>query len=117
MNNREKGLLGENMASEFLSKKGYRIIDRNYRTKIGEIDIVAKKDNILVFVEVKTRANTNYGFPYEAVNRKKLNRIVRTSFIYMKENKYVGYQMRYDIIEVFLSNSIKINHIENVFCI
>jgi len=117
VNNIQKGLLGENKAQEYLRSKGYRIRETNYRTRIGEIDIIAEKFDTLVFVEVKTRTNTNYGFPYEAVNRRKLDKIVKSSLIYIKEKGINNYQIRYDIIEVFLYDKLKINHIENVFCI
>ncbi|NLX62100.1 MAG: YraN family protein [Tissierellia bacterium] len=116
-NNRKIGILGEDIAVEHLKSKGYRILERNYRSKIGEIDIIAFKNNILVFIEVKTRSNTNFGFPYEAVNKRKFHKILQTSLIYIKQKGYKGYQIRYDIIEVFLSNNRKINHIENVFCL
>jgi len=113
-NNREKGILGENIARDYLAKKGYRIVEKNYRTKVGEIDLIAEKDNILVFVEVKSRTTTSFGLPCEAVNRKKLNRIVKASHVYIKQNGYKDYQVRYDVIEVFLSGDVRINHIENV---
>lgn len=116
MNNIEKGLYGENLASKHLISKGYKIIDRNYRTKIGEIDIIAIKSRVIVFVEVKTRSSTKYGFPYEAVNKKKQDRIIKSSFVYIKQNNIRDYQIRYDIIEVYLHEDSKINHIENVFC-
>jgi len=115
-NNREKGRLGETIAADYLMKNGYRIIEKNYRTKLGEIDLIAEKDNILVFIEVKSRSNTNFGFPYEAVNRKKINRIIKASLVYLKQKGYENYQIRYDIIEIFLSRDGKINHIKNAFC-
>ncbi|NLY67637.1 MAG: YraN family protein [Tissierellia bacterium] len=116
-NNRNKGIIGENLAVEHLVNKGYGILERNYRTKIGEIDIIAIKNNTLIFVEVKTRTSANFGFPYEAVNKRKFHKILKTSLVYIKQKGYKGYQVRYDIIEVFLSNKRKINHIENVFCL
>lgn len=116
-NNIKKGMFGENKAVKYLMSKGYRIIDRNYRTKIGEIDIIAIKSKVLIFIEVKTRSSTNYGFPYEAVNRRKQEKIVKSSLIYMKHKGLEDWQTRYDIIEVFLQNKLKINHIENAFCI
>jgi putative endonuclease len=116
-NNIEKGLLGERKAQEYLKSKGYKIREINYRTKLGEIDIIAEKSDTLIFVEVKTRTNVNFGFPYEAVSKRKLNKIVKCSLIYLKEKGLINYQIRYDIIEVFLCDQTKINHIENVFCI
>ncbi|MBZ2173889.1 YraN family protein [Schnuerera sp. xch1] len=115
-NNIQKGAYGEGKATKYLISKGYKIIDRNYTTRIGEIDIIAIKSKTLVFVEVKTRSNTNYGFPYEAVNRKKQNKILRSSLIYIKHKKLDNYQARYDIIEVYLHDEPNINHIENAFC-
>lgn len=116
-NNRGKGTLGETIAKDYLIENGYRIVEKNYRTKVGEIDLIAEKDNILVFVEVKSRSTTDFGLPYEAVNRKKINRIIKASLVYVKQNGYGNHQIRYDIIEVFLSRDRRINHIENAFCI
>lgn len=115
-NNRTKGVIGEEIAVKHLKLKGYEILDRNYRTNIGEIDIVAIKHDLLIFVEVKARTNINYGYPYEAVNWKKQEKIIKTSYIYIKHKQLDKYQIRYDIIEVFLQKKPKINHIENAFC-
>ena len=114
-NNKEKGAMGEEIAARYLANKGYRIIDRNYRTNIGEIDIIALKDDLLIFIEVKSRTNIIYGYPYEAVNWKKQEKIIKSSLIYMKHKKLKDYQIRYDIIEIYLQNNRKINHIENAF--
>lgn len=115
-NNIDKGKLGEEKAAKYLQKEGYYIKERNYRTKIGEIDIIAVKSNIIAFVEVKTRTNISYGFPYEAVNWKKQDKIIKSSLIYIKQKKLIDFQMRYDIIEVFLNENLRINHIEDAFC-
>lgn len=115
-NNIDKGLLGEQEATKYLVSKGYHILDRNYRTKVGEIDIIAIRSDILIFIEVKTRTNLKYGYPYEAVNWKKQDKIIKSSFIYMKQKNLTNYQIRYDIIEVFLNKKLNINHIENAFC-
>ncbi len=114
--NIEKGKRGEIIAKEYLISKGYNILDLNYRTKIGEIDIIALDKNILVFVEVKTRTSLNFGYAYEAVNRKKQEKIIYCSQLYQNQKKLLCYQIRYDIIEVYLTTNIKINHIENCFC-
>ena len=71
MNNHELGKEGETRAVEFLWKKGYRILERNFRTKRGEIDIIARNRKEIIFVEVKTRKNLDYGFPSESVNDNK----------------------------------------------
>ncbi|WP_352419586.1 YraN family protein [Proteiniborus sp.] len=115
-NNRNNGIIGENLASNYLLEKGYSILERNFRTKIGEIDIIVKKSNIIVFVEVKARSNTNYGFPYESVNYKKQQKIIRTAQNYINFKGLTNCQYRFDIIEVFLKeNGNKINHIQNAF--
>ena len=72
MNNKEKGDLGELIALKYLTKSGAEIIEKNYKIKTGEIDIIAKIDNELVFIEVKSRSNIRYGYPAEAVNYKKI---------------------------------------------
>lgn len=112
------GNAGENAAAAYLEKKGYEIIERNFHTKAGEIDIIAiSPENTCVFVEVKTRKNILYGRASEAVNRKKQIKIIKTAMSY----HYSG-SARFDVIEIYYSDknvfSIKeINHIENAFCL
>lgn len=115
-NNIDKGKKGELLAKEYLVSKGYSILDINYRNKIGEIDIIALNKGIIVFVEVKTRTSTNFGYAYEAVNRKKQEKIIYCSYLYLNQKRLMDYQIRYDIIEVYLTSNVKINHIENSFC-
>lgn len=117
MNNIAKGRRGELLSKSYLVKKGYVILDLNYRNKIGEIDIIAldKRNKILVFVEVKTRTSQAYGLACEAVNKNKQNKIINCSKIYMQERKYSNYQPRFDIVEVYLTSNLEINHLENAF--
>lgn len=112
------GDMGEDMAVQFLKKKGYKILDRNYRCRFGEIDIIAKYKNYYIFVEVKTRHDTSYGRPIESINSLKINRILKTLNFYLCQNKIHDSNIRIDAIEVFLNNSndAKINHIENIVC-
>lgn len=118
MNNILKGKKGELIAKQYLQSKGYIVLNTNYRNKIGEIDIIVldKNKELLVFVEVKTRTSLKYGYAYEAVNIKKQRKIVNCSQIYIKQNKYMNFQPRFDIIEVYLTSDAKLNHIENAFC-
>ena len=116
MNNIMKGKMGENYATEYLISKGYDILERNFRCKLGEIDIIGEIEDLIVFFEVKSRTSNYYGYPYEAVNWKKQNKIIKTSLFYMKMNKLANIQFRFDILEVYLGKSLKINHIENAFC-
>ena len=85
MNNILKGRKGEDIAVKYLKDKGYRILKRNYRTRFGEIDIIAKRKKKLIFVEVKY-GNSKYHFPYERVGRSKILRLMRTINVYLLEN-------------------------------
>ncbi len=115
-NNVAKGKYGESLAKDYLISKGYVILDKNYRSKMGEIDIVAKKGETLVFIEVKARTTIDYGYPFESVNRRKQEKILKSSLLYIRQKKLFDYQLRYDIIEIYLAKEVKINHIENAFC-
>ena len=117
MNNIEKGKAGEKIAKDYLDKNGYRVIETNYRNRLGEIDIIAFYNDILVFIEVKSRTNINYGYAYEAVNYKKQRKIINTSLVYIKVKNFDKFQLRYDIIEVYMTNRLSVNHIENAFCL
>ena len=87
LNNRELGKLGEYYADKYISQNGYSILERNYRTKQGEIDIIAKDGNYLAFIEVKTRKSTKFGFPREAVDYYKQNKIRSIAQIYLAKNR------------------------------
>ncbi len=117
MNNIDKGRLGERLARKYLLDKGYEILESNYRNRLGEIDIIALHKGILVFIEVKTRTNIKYGYAYEAVNSRKQSKIMKTSMVYIKSRGYGDMQLRYDIIEVYLTEDLKISHIEDAFCL
>lgn len=114
MNNREIGLYGENIAKEYLNNNGFNVVEMNYRTKLGEIDIIAKDKENIVFVEVKSRKNLNYGYPAEAVNAKKQNKITSVANFYLLTNNLYKKKVRFDVIEVYLKDN-SINHIENAF--
>lgn len=111
---RKIGNLGEELVTNFLIKNGYEILDRNYLKPYGEVDIIAFKNNIVCFVEVKARKNIKYGYPREAVNYHKQQRITKASQVYLIENNLTDYIMRFDVAEV-LTESRKINYIENAF--
>ena len=114
MNNKEKGDLGEEIALKYLIKNGAKILEKNYRIKIGEIDIIAKIDNELAFIEVKSRSSIRYGYPSEAVNYKKINKISNVARYYMLMNNFNDIPIRFDVIEIYF-NENKINHIMNAF--
>ncbi len=110
------GNLGETAVAEELKKKGYIISTRNFRTKYGEIDIIAENNDEILFVEVKTRAYGSFAKPQEYVNSPKKRRILISADIYLKNNGF-GLQPRFDVAEVFLGTTgdFEINYIENAF--
>lgn len=93
---------GEKKAAKFLKSQGYKIIDRNVRFSIGEIDIIAKTEKTLVVVEVKTRLSSKYCHPLEVVDRKKCERIQKMGRQYYRNKKYAaqGFAIRFDIITI-----------------
>ncbi len=97
------GEKGEGLAVRFLQKKGYRIIRQNYKTRIGEIDIVANDGETLVFVEVKTRESIAYGHPFEAVNKYKRRKIARVALLYLKKLKEIP-PCRFDVVSVYYNH-------------
>ncbi|MBP9509985.1 MAG: YraN family protein [Fusobacteriaceae bacterium] len=106
MNNREKGYFYEERAMEIFKEKGYEILEKNYYTKVGEIDFISMKDEMLVFVEVKYRKNNNFGSGAEAVTKSKLKKIFLASQKYMLYNKLKFNSYRYDLI-VFTGKEVE----------
>ncbi len=111
MNRKKIGDRYEDIAADFLREKGYKILKRNFHSRYGEIDIIAYKDGVYVFCEVKYRKNDDYGMPAEFVTKKKQDRIVKTVARYLMYNKFVE-NYRFDVIGVL---GTEINHIENAF--
>lgn len=98
-NKREIGSLQEERAVQYLQEQGYTILERNYWTTFSEIDIVAKEDNYLCFVEVKYRKDTRYGAPEGLLTREKMRRICKAGQYYLRENsKNADISIRYDVI-------------------
>ena len=91
------GQLGENYACHFLQEKGYTVLDRNFHSRFGEIDIIAQENGALVFVEVKTRRNTKHGFPEDAVTDDKLEKIKMTGHIYKKKTNNKVKKLRIEV--------------------
>ena len=111
----EIGRIGENLATKYLKEQGYKIIERNFMANQGEIDIIAKDKNEIVFIEVKTRTNNLYGKPIDSVNKPKQKHFTITVeyYIYSKhlENEFI----RIDVIEVYCNNGkYTVNHIKQV---
>jgi putative endonuclease len=113
-NKAETGAKGEQLATDYLNDNGYDVVERNYRHKHAEIDIIAKYKELLVFVEVKTRSKTVFGFPEEAVNERKASKVIEGAEHYVLENEWNG-DIRFDIVSIVLSKKIEIQHFEDAF--
>ena len=116
--NKKIGYYGEDIAREYLIKNGYNIIYKNYSNRFGEIDIICKKDDILCFVEVKSRYTKNYGSAIESITYKKIQNIKKLTKYFLLNNKFNDYFIRFDVIEVYLNynnSSNKIIHTKDAF--
>ena len=111
----EKGRFGEDIACRFLEKKGYSVVERNWRSVYGEIDIIAENADNLVFAEVKLRKDKENILPSEYVDERKIRKISRTAGVYLGNTEYCNKTIRFDIIEIVNTSPPLIRHIENAF--
>ncbi len=110
------GKSGEETVAKYLRKNGYKILIKNYRCKLGEIDIIAQDGSDLVFIEVKTRSGLHYGSPAAAVNLRKQRQISRAAQCYLAEQRLFDTPARFDVISLLYSNNDhQIEHINNAF--
>lgn len=111
------GRWGEEQADAYLRRRGLKILERNFRTPVGEIDIIARDGGWLVFAEVKTRRGTSFGLPQEAVGQRKQGQIIRTAQWYIQNNKIGKLQPRFDVIAVFCEDGQqgRIQYFEHAF--
>lgn len=114
--NQELGQLGEKLAKKFLEERDYQIICQNFKARQGEIDIIARdNENTIVFVEVKTRSNLEFGNPSEAVNSIKKEHILKTAKYFLYSNNIKEENIRFDVIEVFIyKGRYRVNHIAQI---
>ncbi len=108
----EKGRMGEKIAVKYLKSIDFDIISTNYRTSFGEIDIIARDKEYIVFIEVKFRKRSECGFPREAVGKFKQKNIIKTAYNFIMENNLSNIDFRFDVIEI-LDGFVE--HIENAF--
>jgi len=113
------GKWGESIAFEYLCEKGYKIVATGFRSRFGEIDIIAESGEYLTFTEVKTRKSKNFAYAREFVDKNKQRKIIATAKFWLAKRK-TNLQPRFDVIEVYAENgenteSPEINHIENAF--
>ena len=110
------GKLGEQEAKKYLTTKGYVILHENYRSRIGEIDLVAFYEDTLVFIEVKSRKSSKYGLPRESVTPYKQATIRKVAMLYIKHHQMQKSKIRFDVIEVYQEKTPwRIHHIPNAF--
>ena len=117
-NLKQLGKAGEEMAAKYLVEKGYQIIEWNYRCENGEIDLIAKDQDVTVFVEVKTRRSLKFGIPQAAVTSKKQLQISMVALSYLNEVNALNSPCRFDVIAITLppaSEKLEIKHIKNAF--
>ncbi len=117
MNTKVLGNRGEAAAADYLTAKGYEIRERQYRSPMGEIDLIASRDGALIFAEVKTRRSTRYGAPASAVDLRKQRRIINAATWYVEQKGYIDMPCRFDVIEVYAmpDGEYEITHYENAF--
>ena len=110
------GKLGENLAADFLLSEGYKIIARNFRTKLGEIDIIARDKGVICFIEVKSRSSLKFGLPQEAISKLKQRQITKVALKFLKENKLLNDFARFDVVTILsIGGKPKIDLIKNAF--
>ena len=115
-NRRTRGTEGESLAVDFLKKKGYRILERNYRFERGEIDIIAEENETLVFVEVKARRSKTYGDPEDAVTVHKRSQIRKIAEGYLFKKNIESKACRFDVVAIqYDGTKQEIRHLENAF--
>lgn len=113
--NRQTGRLAEDFAARVLKDKGYLILERNFHNRFGEIDIIAKEGDVLVFVEVKAKKGMDFGTPEEMITAYKLQKIRRMAEVYMSGKSL---SCRIDVVAIVLSSDdklLRLNHYENVY--
>lgn len=110
------GQAGEEAAASFLKSSGFHLLHKNWRSRIGEIDIIAKDGSNLCFIEVKTRDSIKKGLPRESVTRAKQKKIIRAAQAYCQEKNLESPCMRFDVVEVFKKkDALSVNLIKNAF--
>jgi len=105
---------GEGLAARFLMEKGYEIVEHNYRYGQAEIDLIVRQKQLLVFVEVKTRRNADYGYPEEFVSARQRAQIIRAADHYIRQHDWQG-NIRFDIIAILTEPALSIEHLTDAF--
>lgn len=107
---------GERIAETYLKRKGYRLVERNYRCPVGELDLVVLDHRIIVFVEVKTRTDDRFGAPLESVNPRKQQKMIKTALFFLNQHRLHHREARFDVVGISLKDQEPVvEHIENAF--
>ncbi|MGO2118652.1 MAG: YraN family protein [Fusobacterium sp.] len=113
-NKREQGYYFEKIASNIITSKGYIIMDKNYYSKYGEIDLIAKKDNLIIFIEVKQRSSDKFGLGEESINYRKKRKIFLSAKQFLYEKKLLDFSIRFDSIIFYKKNNYSYKWIKNI---
>ena len=113
-NQQKLGKLGESLAAKYLQKCGYSIIERNFRIRYGEIDLIARDGDTLVFVEVKTRKNTQFGLPEEAITPRKLHELIQTAAFYNARYNTHSIKQRMDLVAIRMDNNNQVEYLKHI---
>lgn len=106
------GKLGERYAARYLVKQGCSIVEKNFKASVGEIDIIARHDDTLVFTEVKTRSSSQFGSPLEAVDARKQRQIIRTAQVFLKDREVLETPCRFDVLAVYIGFGGRLSQVE-----
>lgn len=113
------GAVGEQIAARLLEEKGYQIVTRNWRTQLGELDLVATNQKNLVFVEVRTTTSTRFGYGFQSVNERKQQQVRKIALQYIQQHVRRPYALRFDVISILLNHqtgqAVETEHLEGVF--
>lgn len=110
------GKEGEEIAERYLTRKGYRLVERNYRCRLGELDLIALDRRVIVFVEVKTRSDHRFGGPLESVHRRKQRKMINAALFFLSQHRLHHREARFDVVGVSLDGPEPIiEHIQNAF--
>jgi putative endonuclease len=110
------GKEGEQIAENYLKKKGYRLVERNYRCRGGELDLIALDRRVIVFVEVKTRSDDRFGIPFESVDNRKQRRMIKAALFFLTQHRLHNRDARFDVVGISLKGREPVvEHIQNAF--
>jgi len=113
LSKKQLGDIGEDISEIFLIKKGYSVLKRNYRCRLGEIDLIARDKNKLIFFEVKTRTNLNFGYPEESVNNLKVIKLKKIATFFTVTKNMLNLDIQFDVISINLFQTSYVDDIKN----